>query len=76
MPNFQNKPSSNVYFENLVDKLRVLTICDHSIQNLKQCLFFNKSFIFLKPPPLCSFCDLYNKLPIQIFHECGRVKFS
>ena len=50
-----------------------MPICD-GIYNT-QCLLLN-SFIFLKPSSLCSFCDLYDELPIQILYECGRIKFS
>ena len=28
----------------------------------------------MKPSPLCSFCNLYDKTPYHIFYECDRVK--
>ena len=39
-------------------------------------LFLNKKLhtFGIKPSPLCSFCNLYDKTPLHIFYECDSVK--
>ena len=46
-------------------------------QILNNILYLNKKrHVFgIKSFPLCSFCNLYDKTPFHIFHECDRVKF-
>ena len=43
---------------------------------LNNVLFLNKTLhIFgIKSSPLCSFCNLCDKTPLHIFHECDRIK--
>ena len=43
---------------------------------LNSILYLNKKLhIFgIKSSPLCSFCNLYDETPFQIFYECNRVK--
>ena len=43
---------------------------------LNNVLFFNKKLynFGIKPSPLCSFCNLYDKTPFYTFNECDRVK--
>ena len=42
----------------------------YSILNIV--FFLNKKLhtLWIKPPPLCYFCNLYNETPYHIFHEC------
>ena len=44
---------------------------------LKNVLFLIKKLhtFRIKPSPLCSFCNLCDETPYDIFHECDRVKF-
>ena len=44
---------------------------------LNSILYLNKKpHIFgIKSFPLCSFCNLYDETPFQIFYECDRAKF-
>ena len=43
---------------------------------LNSILYLNKKLhIFgIKSSPLCSFCNLYDETPFQIFYECDHVK--
>ena len=43
---------------------------------LNNVLFLNKKIhtFGIKPFPLCSFCNLYDETPYDIFYECDRVK--
>ena len=43
---------------------------------LKNVLFINKKLhnFLIKPSPLCSFCNLSDETPLQIFYECDAVK--
>ena len=43
---------------------------------LNNVLFLNKTLhtFGIKPPPLCSFCKLYDETPHHMFYECDRVK--
>ena len=44
---------------------------------LSNVLFLTKKLhtFGIKPFPLCFFCNLYDKTPFHIFHDCDRVKF-
>ena len=43
---------------------------------LNNVLYLNKKLhtFGIKPSPLCSFCNLYDETPYQIFNECDHVK--
>ena len=43
---------------------------------LNNVLFLNKKLhtFGIKPSPLCSFCNLYDKTPYHMFYECDHVK--
>ena len=57
-------------------RLVTYNTCIQSFQSkiLNNVLFLNKKLhnFGIKPSPLCSFCNLYDKTPFHIF--CGRVK--
>ena len=46
------------------------------MRNLKNVLFINKKLqtFLIKPSPLCSFCNLFDKTHFNIFYECDHVK--
>ena len=44
MSNFQNKPSSNVYFENLVDKGDIDWVAIYMLPRLVTCINYMRSF--------------------------------
>ena len=64
------------------------TICYHALLHydnymqpsqykiFKNVLFLNKKLhtFGIKPSQLCSFCNLYDETPFQMFYECDRVK--
>ena len=87
----QNKPSSNIYFQNLYNDYNIdwtaiymlsrlityntsMTSFQYKISN--NVLFVNKKFptFGIKPSPLYSFSNLYDKTPCHMFYECDRVK--
>ena len=87
----QNKPSSNIDFENLfrdynIDWTTIYTLPRLITNNtymrsfqykiLNNVLFLNKKLhtFGIKPSPLCSFCNLYDKTPYHMFCECDCVK--
>ena len=83
----QNKPSSNIYFENLYNDWTAICTLPRLITNntymrsfqykiLNNVLFLNKKLhtFGIKPSPLCSFCNLYDETPYHMFYECDRVK--
>ena len=46
------------------------------MQTLKQWFVLNrKLYIFEKPSPPYSFCNLCNKTPFYTFYECNHIKF-
>ena len=47
----------------------------HKISN--NVLFVNKKLhtFGIKPSPLCSFCNLYDKTPYHMFYECDHAKY-
>ena len=48
--------------------LCMIPICDVLFSNKKVYTFG------IKPPPVCSFCNLYDETHFHIFHECQLVK--
>ena len=83
--NVQNKPSSNIYFENSFNDndINWAAIYMHNTYTrsfqykiLNNILFLNKKLhVFgVKLSPRCSFCNLYDETPFHIFYENDRVK--
>ena len=81
----QNKPSSNIYFENLYNDYNIDWTATYTLplitnntytrsfqyKILSNVLFLNKKLhtFGIKPSPLCSFCNLYDKTPYHMFCE-------
>ena len=86
----QNKPSSNIYFENLYNDYNIDWTAIYMLPRLtyntymrsfqykilNNVLSLNKKLHTFgkKPSPLCSFCNLYDETPCYIFYECDCVK--
>ena len=88
----QNKPSSNIYFENLFNDYNIDWTAIYMLpyfvtyntymqtfqyKILNNVLFLNKKLhnFGIKPSPLCSSCNLYNKVRLHVLYECDAVKW-
>ena len=80
---FQNKPSSNFYFENLFNNNDIDGATIYMLPYLAPYNTYMRSFqykllnnlLFLnKSSPLCSLCNLCDKTPLYIFYECVSIK--
>ena len=78
----QNKSSSNIYFDNLFYGYIIDWTTIYMIPHLVTCNTYIYAIfsmwklhtVGIKPSPLCSFCNLYDRTHFNIFYECDRVK--
>ena len=86
----QNKPSSNICFENLFNDYHIEWTAIYMFTRLVTYNTYMRSFQYkilnvlfsnkilytfgITPSPLCSFCNLYDETPLHIFYECNGVK--
>ena len=82
----QNKPS-HIYFENLFDDNDIDLLIIYMLPRLATYNTYMQSFQYkllnnilflnifgIKSSLVCSFCNLYDKTPLNTFYECDRIR--